>query len=233
MNDLMLLNQNAVNLGNRFEGINNWIKENINTAPNFREMIDCTIEYGKLVSQYDAYYRENGYPVLENGDRCATHYEIPVVSPAVKVAQERLHEMMRLRGKHEFFYDETAREFIQELGYRAEIAEYHEPEDQAAAAAKKDALCIAAGVYFYIWETKKREPWYQYDNVSEWNDLNSKYALYKESVGVQEVSHHDGQVYQGPQFGEVLEAMISGIEKNYAFREDKVDIVEETVGTHK
>lgn len=216
-----------------FKGINAWIEQNMNTAPNFREMIDSIIEYGKLVSKTDEYYRENGYPMIDEKGRKATHYEIPTVVPEVKGAQEQLHTMMRLRGKHEFFKDETAKNFIQELTYRAETADYDEPLDLAVAAAKKDAMCIAAGVYFYIWDTMQREPWYKYDNVSEWNELNDKYNLYKESVGIQEEVRYEDHIYQGPQFGEVLEAMLDGIEKNYAFSDVKTNTLEDNIGSHK
>lgn len=227
------LNLQAYSLKERYKGINGWIEQNMNTAPNFREMIDCIIEYGSLLSRFNGYFKENGYPIIEEKDREATHYEIPVVVPEVKAAQEQLHTMMRLRGKHEFFKDETAKNFIQELTYRAETADYDESLDPAVAVAKKDAMCIAAGVYFYIWDTQQRESWYKYDNVSEWNDLNNKYALYKETVGIQEEVRYDDHIYQGPQFGEVLEAMIDGIGKNSVFSEEKTNAEEDNIGSHK
>ncbi len=227
------LSRGAIGLENRYKGINGWIKNNINTAPNFREMVDCIIEYGKLLARCDKCFEENGYPFLEERGRAATHYEIPAVMPEVGRAQKELHEMLKLRGGHEFFKDEVAKNFMQELTYRAEIAGYNIPGNRIVDAAKKDALCIAAGVYFYIWETKQREPWYQYDNVNEWNDLNEKYALYKEAVGVQETVDRDGHIYQGPQFGEVLETMLVAIERNYAFRKEITDTVEDSVGAHK
>lgn len=148
--ELFSLKLQAYAMKRNFKGINAWIEQNMNTAPNFRQMIDSIIEYGKLVSKTDEYYRGNGYPMIDEKGRKATHYEIPTVVPEVKGAQEQLHTMMRLRGKHEFFKDETAKNFIQELTYRAETADYDESLDPAVAAAKKDAMCIAAGVYFYI-----------------------------------------------------------------------------------
>lgn len=230
---LFALKLQAYIMKRNFKEINAWIEQNMNTTPNFRQMIDSIIEYGKLVSKTDEYFRKTGYPMIDEKGRKATHYEIPVAVPEVKDAQQQLHTMMRLRGKHEFFRDEVAKNFIQELTYSAETADYDEPLDQAVAAAKKDAMCIAAGVYFYIWDTKQREPWYKYDNVSEWNDLNNKYALYKESVGIQEEVRYDDHIYQGPQFGEVLEAMINGIDKNYAFSEAKTNAEEDNIGSHK
>lgn len=231
--ELFSLKLQAYAMKRNFKGINAWIEQNMNTAPNFCQMIDSIIEYGKLVSKTDEYYRENGYPMIDEKGRKATHYEIPTVVPEVKGAQEQLHTMMRLKGKHEFFKDETAKNFIQELTYRAETADYDEPLDPAVAAAKKDAMCIAAGVYFYIWDTQQREPWYKYDNVSEWSDLNNKYALYKESVGIQEEVRYDDRIYQGPQFGEVLETMIDGIGKNSVFSEEKTNVEEDNIGSHK
>ena len=44
------------------------------------------------------------------------------------------------------------------------------------------------------------------------------YALYSAQVGIQITNEHaDGTVYQGPQFGEQIESLISFIEKSYKY----------------
>lgn len=230
------LKRNAVELAMRYKGINDWIKANSDTDPNFYEMTDCLVEYGRLTAQWDKFFEENGYPVMkfEDGkEGKATHYHIPDIVPEVKAARNQLNEMWYARRDHAFFKDETARDFWTELMYRAHIAEYREPENRAVAVSKKNALCKAAGVYLYIWQEKQKNPNFQYDNMSEWEQLKDMYALYSESVGIQE-DHIDGdESYSGPQFGRVLEQMMAEIEKNYAFREEKEDIAEDTVGSHK
>ncbi len=218
----------ASNLKSRFEGINGWIEANPNTNPNFCEMVDCVVEYGKLVSQYDSYYKNNGYPILENEGREATQYEIAVVAPEVREVQEELYKMMQLRGTHNFFGDSVARGYMNELAYDAAIGKYDIPEDNQIAELKKYILCQVAAVYFYIWDTKQREPNYKYDNVSEWTILNEKYALYRELVGVQEYrENEDGSTYQGPQFGSNIEELLAEIEKDYLYN------ISKEAGTYK
>lgn len=212
----------ANDLESRFAGINGWIEQNPHTDPNFCEIVDCMVEYGKLQTLYGEYYAENGYPEIGEEGRPANHYEIAVVSPEVRDAYGELKKMYALRSGSEFFKDETVKKFMTELTYRVTTAEYRIPADEEIDAAKKRVLCQTAAIYFYIWQTQQREPGYKYDNESEWNELGELYALYKGSEGVQEViTDVDNSVYEGPQFGQVIENMMAGIEKNYKFAADK------------
>ena len=79
----------ADRLSERIKGINNWIRNNPNTDPNFYEIMDCEVELGRLLSYMDQYYSENGYPE-KNDDRGTlyTHYEIFKFDQPVKKAHD-------------------------------------------------------------------------------------------------------------------------------------------------
>ena len=195
----------------------------MNTVPNFREMVDSVIEYGKLISQFASYYNRNGYPIIEDEGREASNYEIAVVNQDVRDVQEGIYQMMQLRGNHQFFSDPTARAFMNELANASAVGGYYISEDSQVDNLKKEILCQVAAIYFYIWYTKQREPNYVYDNVSEWDALNEKYALYKELVGVQERrANDDYSVYEGPQFGRIIEDMLDGIKKNSVLQNENI-----------
>ena len=211
------LEEKAIDLNNRFRGINNWIENNINTDPNFYEMTDCMVEYGKLAKLYDNYYKENGYPKIDTGTEKidASHYELVLVTPKLKEAQQELSKMWKLRGNSLFFKDEVAKKFISELSMRTQIAEYIIPEDKEIDKLKKEILCKTAGIYFYIWQVKQTNPDYQYDNVEEWNHLLQAYEIYKDTVGTEIGIETEG--YEGPQFGRELEKMHEVINNNYKY----------------
>ena len=206
--ELEEINRQAEALTNRFRGINSWIEANINTDPNFCEMVDCMVEYGKLTKLYDKYYQKVGYPTFNNGSEEveATHYHLALVSPKLKEAQSELSKMWNLRCKSPFFEDETVREFITELSMRTKIAEYYVPEDKEIERIKKEILCKTASIYFYIWQVKQTNPDYQYDNEAEWNNLLQAYEIYKDAVK-----------YVGPQFGKEIEKMHKEINKSYKY----------------
>lgn len=221
--ELYDLNFRAYNLKNSYKNINNYIQDNMNTVPNFREMVDSVIEYGKLISQFASYYNRNGYPIIEDEGREASNYEIAVVNQDVRDVQEGIYQMMQLRGNHQFFSDPTARAFMNELANASAVGGYYISEDSQVDNLKKEILCQVAAIYFYIWYTKQREPNYVYDNVSEWDALNEKYALYKELVGVQERrANDDYSVYEGPQFGRIIEDMLDGIKKNSVLQNENI-----------
>ncbi len=83
---------------------------------------------------------------------------------------------------------------------------------------KKEVLCKTAGVYFYIWQVKRNELDYQYDNKEEFEKLTTDYNIYKGTSGVQErKTRADNSYYEGPQFGEVVEDMLTSINKDYKY----------------
>lgn len=222
IDELEEINKQAEALANRFKGINSWIEANKDTDPNFYEMIDCMVEYGKLAKLYDKYYQKTGYPTYEDGseEKEATHYNLTLVSPKLKEAQSELAKMWSLRENSPFFTDETVRKFISELSMRTYIAEYNVPEDKETERLKKEILCKTAGIYFYIWQVKQTNPDYQYDNEEEWNNLLQAYEIYKDTVGVEVIYSTDKKEYEGPQFGRELEKMHAVINENYKYSDN-------------
>ena len=169
----------------KLNGINSWIEGNKNKDegrdPNLFQMVECLVDYGTIAF-------EN--PGLDMGE-----------------AKAAIEKMFELRKDHPAFKDELISEYY---GFIKEVAlagKYVVPVDEEDAAIKKFILTTAAGVYFYIWQTKQREPNYQYDNVGEFRQLKDSFALYDISAI--------------PQFSEIIGNMIDGIDKNYKYSENK------------
>ena len=81
----------ADKLSERMKGINNWIRSNPNTDPNFYEIMDCEVELGKLLSYENQYYQENGYPEKKNDDGTRNNESITRYSRTIQyVARNRL-----------------------------------------------------------------------------------------------------------------------------------------------
>lgn len=228
------LEEKAIDLANRFKGINNWIENNKDTDTNFYEMIDALVEYGSLTAEFNNYYKETGYPTVHdsNGERKAESYDMPVLSENLKKVQDEVYKMFRLRSKSPFFKDEIANKFATDLSVESTIGNYIIPENKEIAEKKKQVLRKVAGVYFYIWQVKQTNPNYQYDNVTEWEELQENYKEYKETVGNEIEKSYEGNVlYSGPQFGEDIERMFDVIEKNYKFSETKEESPKEEIET--
>lgn len=221
MNIEELLNLQIINIDKEYKRINSWIENNPDTDPNFYEMVDCIVEYGKISRLYDGYFDEVGYPYLKERDCLATHYDIPLIVPKMHSLHSELDKMISLRKKSPFFKDDIARDFFDYLYYKAVIAEYNNPSDVQISRIKKDVLCKTAGIYFYIWQVQQKEPDYKYDNDLEWRELTDKYAIYKDKVGIEESFSSNEVSYEGPQFGFVLEKMMNSIQNNSVFREEK------------
>ena len=218
------INAMADSLSERIEGINTWIKNNPNTDPNFYEIMDCKVEIGKVFSNMDRYYNVMGYPERqEHKGRMPysyTHYEIPLFDQHAKKVDDKYNEMINLRnpemGK---VFDDIPEIFdlFQEVGMRTFIAEYDDPKGNMSKI-KKEILCKSVSIPFYIWQERRTNPDFQYDNTAEFDALKEMYALYSAQVGIQITNDHaDGTVYQGPQFGEQIESLISFIEKSYKY----------------
>lgn len=206
-------------LSGRFNGINGWIKDNMNTDPNLYEMFSCTCEYGELYAMYDKYFRENGYPTLEDG-KVATHYDLGNIVPELKACRDSINEMFNLRSGSKLFEDKAVKDMSTELLYRAHTGEYIIPEDNEMSVIKRDMIAKIGGVYNYIWQVRRNESEYQYDNALEYKQMTEAYALYKEDAGIQyHYSDQNGTNYSGPQFGMQLEDMLNGINSVYKYRE--------------
>lgn len=107
---MMELETKTVDLEKRFEGINNWIKDNPNTNPNFCEMIGCILDFGKLNAKYVVEYsnRRIGVSVCEEAEK----HSIPLLFDEMKVVRNNLEEMISLREDSDFFKDEFAKNYM-------------------------------------------------------------------------------------------------------------------------
>ncbi len=213
----------ADKLSERMKGINDWIRSNPNTDPNFYEIMDCEVELGKLLSYKNQYYQENGYPEKKNDNgtnSLYTHHEIFKFDEHVKKAHDELKEMINLRGSGIAKVLQDIPELYnmwQEIGYRTGIAEYHDPKGDMSEI-KKKILCKSVSIPFYIWQERRTNPDFQYDNTVEYDELKEMYDLYSAQVGKQTINEHkDGSFYEGPQFGEEIENLIGFIEKSYKY----------------
>lgn len=240
----------------RIEGINEWIKNNPDTDPNFYEIMDCYVDYASLVSTANDYYTKAGYPMIKkrryydaNAEKAeaeatqhdivefdpnimaydevevkATHYDIINFDPNIRACDMAMKEMLRLRRvwwtdeKGGFASEQDVHDFLMEFHYRAAIGEYHVPENPMLAQMKKEILCKSMSIPFYIWQEQRTNPDYRYDNEGEFTTLKKNYGIYQTAVGIQfSTIDLDGNRYDGPQFGQGIEALIDRVEKNYKY----------------
>ena len=193
----------ADGLAARMKGINDWIKSNPNTDPNFYEIMDCYVEVGQMLSHMSEYYEKEGYPE-KTGQNSYTHYEIFRFDEHAKNAFTQLEEMLNLRksGIEAVLEDvPEIRDMWKEISYRAISAEYEVPQG-ALARIKKQVLCKSVSIPFYIWQEKRISPDFKYTNANEFDELKEMYDLYKSQC-------------KTPQFGEEIENLIGCIEKSY------------------
>jgi hypothetical protein len=214
-NKLNELENEAENISNRLNGINNWIKENKDTVsePNLYEITDSIISYGIISKKYDDYYKEVGYPIVNINDE-----EVEINSSNVYLSSEKLgnvkdcvDEMLKLRGDSYAFDDPIISDFITELYSKASTSEYDILKDMDMAQKKHDILCKAMGIYFYIIQVQyNNDSEYKYDNINEFEQFIDNYREYKEySLGVYET-----------QFEDIIEETITGINNNYKYNND-------------
>lgn len=215
----------------RLTNINNWIKDNPQVKePNMYEIVNCWCEYGECLYSLRKYYDENGYPIIvdrEGNSKEETHYNVWRLDEEAKKCGDSLKEMGILRNldNHDFVKNEIVHKFLTDLQYHVVIGEYDVPKNPVIGRIKKELLCKIMSVPLYIWQTKRSEPDYQYDNASEWMMLQDHYQHYQDEMGVQTVLSEidkDGNItakYQGPQFGYYIESIFEKIEKSYKYNQ--------------
>lgn len=170
---------------NTVNGINTWIEEHKDKDdgrdPNLYQMVDCLVDYGRMA------FENPGLDMSE--------------------AKAAIEKMFELRESHPAFEDELIKgytDFIKEVVFDRK---YIVPVKEEDAAIKKFILTKAAGVYFYIWQTKQNDKNYKYDGVGEFKGLKDSIELYKATCI--------------PQFGVLLDGMVAGIDENYIYSENK------------
>lgn len=224
------------NLKNRVVGINNWVQEHPKvTEPNMYEYTQVLVDFGEILAKADEYYKIHGYP--ENVDAQGGHYEISHKVVEFNEVNEEIKKLAKLRNLNNiqgnpdtiFTSVPEVRDFLTELEYRIYTADYKIPNDPEIERIKKEILCKCMGIAFYIWNTQRKEPEYIYDNKKEFEMLQEMYNTYSAAVGIQIVKHDvEGNTYEGPQFGDIVEKIMKYINKNYIYAAEDANISSKT-----
>lgn len=139
----------------RLRNINAWIRENPNTDVNVYEMMDCHVSVAELLSQFG--------PLIQGRDL----YHIPEISGCIN----ELSEMYMLRrDKLNAFLNtnEPARALFDKVTASINKMDYEVFANPVARDAKKEMLCKSVSIPFYIYQEERKNPFYQYDNESEY-----------------------------------------------------------------
>lgn len=189
------------------------------------EFMKCWCEFGESLSLLRAYYDKNGWP--EIAEIPANHYkiwELEEISKSCRLGLSNIEVNSEL-AEYDFLDNRVASDLFFEVCTYASIGEYDIPVDQSTAAMKKETLCKSMSVLFNIWNEKRKNPDYQYNNTPEWNYILDTYQLYKEKVGIQSSfytwENEDLRLfYEGPQFGKSLEEVQKLITMEHMYREE-------------
>lgn len=234
------LNNESSMLLARLRNINEWINQNPNTDPNLYEMTDCLMQYAHLSSLYMTLLFQ-GDPIYiedQGQERRANGYDILKLTPLGDVDVE-IRRMMKLRGVIPFDKDEAlpdgfhtvsdsfagypivesnffeenenARDLLQNLRYFAITGGYGYGVGEEDFSMKKDLLCKIAGVYNFIWQMKRDNPDFEFDNVGEMNFINDGLAYF------------DGMTPFVCEGEDIVSSMVSSIRDHYKYRSEELN----------
>lgn len=184
------------------------------------EYIDCLVQFGEIVREMTLYYDKNGWPKQEKSDEEFTRYEVWKCDPELTACFLELKGLKEMRkiGQEGFgtlSSDLMIHDYLATLEYRCVTGEYMIPEQSNMVALKRELLCKSFSIPFYIWQVKRMEPVYQYDNMAEWNNVLAMYNQYDTNSPVHDL--YDD--YVGPQFGYFIEQVIDRVNQNYKYKE--------------
>ena len=220
----------------RIRGINDWIRNNPYTDPNFYEMADCFMEYAHLSSQYmtELFHGDPVY-IEENGQkRRANGYDVLKLADLWDVDQE-LRTMLKLRGvipfdlqesipqgfsttetvdrglpivNSSFFKEnEDARNLLTNLHYSAITGSYGYGVSTMDFDAKKELIAKIAGVKNFIWQMKRDDSDFCFENAYEMHFIDDTMEFFSKEDFVCE----DADIIYG---------MVDYIHQNSIFRQD-------------
>ncbi len=114
-----------------------------------------------------------------------------------------MNELLKLREKLSSFGDEEeVNEFMDVFYFKSSCGEYLVPQNPILAQMKKEILCKSMSISFYIWQEKRKNQNFKYDNMSEFMLLQEQYRIYQTAPG-------------GTQFGSQVATLLDRIEKSY------------------
>lgn len=203
------LTNKLIALRNRVHGINTWIQENPSvTDPNVYELMDCNIEFAEILTELKAEYVAAGEVPndFDSTQPMATVSYMLAFHPEIEECYHELGTMDDLRdiANHPFFQTTEVNEMYCNIKACQDFANYGISSDEGVRRVKRELLCKSMSVPFYIWQVKRTEPEYQYDNISEFEGMKSMNALYQASE-------------EPPQFGKLVDALFEKINKNYKY----------------
>lgn len=180
----------------RVTGINNWIKSNPQvTDPNAYEIMDCNVSLAEVFSEY------------AEADNSRELQNAAIKHPELEPCYFGIIEMDFLRdtAHHPFFLSKEANDLYCAVKMSQLSMDYVIPTNSETRRIKKELLCKAMSVPFYIWQVHRTEPEYKYDNVNEFNGMKEMLSIYKSEGNTQFVPE--------------IEALFDVIEKNYKYSE--------------
>lgn len=222
----------------RVRGINDWIRNNPNTDPNFYEMTDCLMEYAHLSSQYvdELFHGDPIYIEEEGQKRRATGYDVVKLAGLGDLDNE-IRTMLELRGVTSFsakdsipegfpitetiiagesvpivespFFQENedARNLLTNLRYYAITGSYGYGVSTMDFGSKKELVAKIAGVKNFIWQMKRDNPDFCFDNGYEMHFIDDT----MESFSKEDFVCEDADIIFG---------MVDYIRANSIFRQD-------------
>lgn len=220
----------------RLKNINAWITENPKTDPNLYEMTDCLMQYAHLSSLYmTLLFQGDPIYIEEDGKkRRANGYDILKITDLGKLDVE-IRRMLSLRGvmtldkdeklpdgfsivsdsfagypivESKFFEEnENAKDLLMNLRYFAITGGYGYGVSEEDFSSKKDLVCKIAGVYNFIWQMKRDNPDFCFDNGYEMHFIDDT----MESFSKEDFVCEDADIIFG---------MVDYIRVNSIFRQD-------------
>lgn len=164
------------NLTDRVTGINRWIKQNPQiTDPNAYEIMDCNVQFAECISELGQCYNQSN-------DKDQLAQELELTRPSMEACYNQLGEMDMLRDieHHPFFQSPEAKDLYGSLLETQASGSYELPQTAEDRQLKRELLCKSMSVPFYIWQVRRNEPDYQYDNAGEYQQMQEMLTIYKE-----------------------------------------------------
>ncbi len=164
--------RNIQNLTNDLKRINNWIEQNPNvTEPNMYEIMNATIELGKIARQESVAKMDGKYP-SEGTDLYALYQEYE------KMVEKRIpHEVLSDENSTVRYGTELGELYLQ-TAQICKTGDYY--EDAEIGGAKQQLMCRLAGVGLFIEQQKKAKAEIVYDNEREMQELNALMQIVEE-----------------------------------------------------
>lgn len=151
------LNSEVLQLNERLRNINNWIKENPNTEPNFSEITECC---GK-VAEVKGWAKEvDNFELADVLNNCS----------------QQLEWMLEQRDvlNHPFIKEnEQARRVMTAVIESARKGENFSEEDIENSNNRISVFARTMGITFFIWESLQKNPYFVYGNKTELEGLLS------------------------------------------------------------